>query len=131
MKKGLTRKNKKGFTLIELVVVIAILGILAAILVPLISGFIERANLSADISSARMLYSAGAMDFSTRSDWTVDPMVFSTDGDLQEFVGGTWPDPKSEDLKAGIFKVTVTSGGSVSVTANGLTYNQETSTFGS
>jgi prepilin-type N-terminal cleavage/methylation domain-containing protein len=38
--------NKKGFTLIELIVVIAILGVLAGVLVPMISSYIKDANLS-------------------------------------------------------------------------------------
>lgn len=37
-------KNRKGFTLIELIVVIAILGILAAVLVPQFTGFIGKAE---------------------------------------------------------------------------------------
>ncbi|MDW7658966.1 MAG: prepilin-type N-terminal cleavage/methylation domain-containing protein [Bacillota bacterium] len=61
MKKSLTKKSKKGFTLIELVVVIAILGILAAILIPVISGFIQRANDAADQANARGLFNAASM----------------------------------------------------------------------
>jgi prepilin-type N-terminal cleavage/methylation domain-containing protein len=38
------RKNRKGFTLIELIIVIAILAILAAIAIPTFAGIIERAN---------------------------------------------------------------------------------------
>jgi len=39
-------RNSKGFTLIELIVVIAVLGIFAAILVPSIGNYINKANLS-------------------------------------------------------------------------------------
>ncbi len=44
MSNSLKRKNQKGFTLIELIVVIAILGILAAVLIPQFGGFTKKAD---------------------------------------------------------------------------------------
>ena len=40
--------NKKGFTLTEMIVVIAIIGILAGVLIPTITGYIKKANRSND-----------------------------------------------------------------------------------
>ena len=50
-------KNKKGFTLIELIVVIAILAVLAAILVPSILGYVKEARIAANDANARSIYS--------------------------------------------------------------------------
>ena len=42
------KSKKKAFTLVELVIVIAVIGILAAVLIPTFSGVIERAHVAAD-----------------------------------------------------------------------------------
>ena len=45
--------NKKGFTIVELVIVVAVIAILAAVLIPTFTGIIARANLSADQQAVR------------------------------------------------------------------------------
>ncbi|MBQ8965634.1 type II secretion system protein [Ruminococcus sp.] len=53
--KGNIRDNRKGFTLIELIVVMAIVGILAMILVPSLMGYVRKAERKADIETARLI----------------------------------------------------------------------------
>lgn len=48
-------KNKKGFTLVELIVVLVILAILAALLIPALTGYIDKANKEKVVSETRMV----------------------------------------------------------------------------
>ena len=48
--------NKKGFTIVELVIVIAVIAILAAVMIPTFSGIIEKANQSAALQEADAAY---------------------------------------------------------------------------
>ena len=62
--------TKKGFTIIELVIVIAVIGILAAVLIPTFSGVIEKANESAAMQAARNEYELFLAEHAAEMDGT-------------------------------------------------------------
>lgn len=53
MLRRLKENKKKGFTLVELIVVLVILAILAALLVPALTGYIDKAKNKAIIAETR------------------------------------------------------------------------------
>ena len=89
------RLNKKGFTLIELIVVIAIIAILAVILIPRFTGLIKSANEKAAISDTRNILLA-VQALHTQG----DPSITATE--IQNYTGTTFggtisPDPITSD----------------------------------
>lgn len=63
-----TLKNKKGFTLIEMIVVIAILAILSSILIPSVTGYIDSAEAARDMTNTRTIYTEYALADATNND---------------------------------------------------------------
>ena len=51
-------KNRRGFTLVELIVVLVILSILASLLIPALTGYIDRARRDQVVAETRMLHEA-------------------------------------------------------------------------
>ena len=52
MRKRKNHLNQKGFSLVELIIVIAIMAILVAVMVPVLIKFIEKSNVSSDYQLA-------------------------------------------------------------------------------
>lgn len=59
------KNNNKGFTLVELIVVLVILAILAAILVPALLGYIDRAKGQQIVLNARSAYTAAQAELTS------------------------------------------------------------------
>lgn len=56
------KNNRKGFTIVELVIVIAVIAVLATVLVPTFGNVIEKANKSAAQQEAKNLHTNYVMD---------------------------------------------------------------------
>ncbi len=116
----MTHSNQRGFTLIELVVVIVVLGVLAAFAVPRFMGLDTQARISSVNSLAGTLRSASAMAHSVfLARGNVSPITI--DGQSITFTNG-YPDATSiGSLLAGGTVTTNNQAGAFTATVAGTT----------
>ena len=69
------KNNKKGFTIVELVIVIAVIAILAAVLIPTFSSIIKKAKISNDTVLAKNLTTAIATESVTSKPTSMEEVV--------------------------------------------------------
>lgn len=104
----LFRRNKKGFTLVELVVVIAILGVLAAIAVPRFVNALDDANDATDAANLKALQAAVNLYYLSNSAYPTDlqaQLVGDYIDDIPALTDGT-----AYDYNSGTGVVTIPSG---------------------
>ena len=94
--KKLGKSSKKGFTLVELIVVLVILAVLAAMLVPALTGYIKRARQEKDYQMAATVLTAAQaaatyqMTLAKPDNPIKETTRSSANGDtVQELVGNT------------------------------------------
>jgi prepilin-type N-terminal cleavage/methylation domain-containing protein len=124
------KKNKKGFTLAELLIVVAIIGVLVAISIPIFTGQLEKAREATDLANMRSAYAECSAAVLAEQD-TGKAKISSTDGSASETVSivqkktgwtGTNADAKigSYAVKANeLFKYGVPASVTVKVAADG------------
>lgn len=127
-------KKEEGFSLIELIIVIAILAIIAAIAVPNLLGNIQKANMATDESNAKLIADAIATavasnpslegidipagtSFTTPSgsgDWhpIMTSAIATLNGDIPTLKSNKYGTVKAQ------FKVGLTTGGVITVTGD-------------
>lgn len=87
------KHNQKGFTIVELVIVIAVIAILAAVLIPTFSNIVKKANLSNDQSMIRQMNTTLAIESI--------PDKFDYAGDALQALNGYGFDGKYKPFSAG------------------------------
>ncbi len=125
--------KKKGFTIVELVIVIAVIAILAAVLIPTFSGVIEKAQINSAMQAARNEYTeylagldyAGSEELITKNFYIMSKTyAFQVDanGEFDATPISTSVETNSKVLVDGVMKE-----GTIAITNGDATFTEKSS----
>ena len=124
------KNNKKGFTLAELLIVVAIIAVLTAIAIPVFTSQLEKSREATDIANVRSAYANLVANYITDPESTGGTSIpvsvmqkqanWQTASDaanypLQQLVNGSMTTMNIPAKTSGTYNVTIDSSGSVSV----------------
>ena len=77
----ISKKNKKGFTLMEMLIVVAIIVILIAIMIPTFNGQLEKTREAADAANIRATYAELMVNYLNDGEEQTDSVTLQQTGD--------------------------------------------------
>ncbi len=87
-----TMKNKKGFTLMEMLIVVAVIAILVAVAIPVYNAQMHKARVAADWANLRAYYAELQLDYLTRGAYNAEvPITYPDPGQKQQIDDKTIP----------------------------------------
>ena len=106
------KNNKKGFTLAELLIVVAIIAVLVAIAIPIFTSQLEKSRQAADAANIRSAYAEAMVDA------LEDGSGSATTPAMQHTQSWSWGFASASIGKEPLSSVTATSGTAVTVTVD-------------
>ena len=116
------RKNQKGFSLVELIIVIAIMAVLIGLLAPQYMKFVQRSRVSADMANAVSIADAVNAAIAEAGVGEISSTLSGSAGDSITGISGlsVWPDSKVNSSQADWVVQSTSDDGVTEITLNGI-----------
>lgn len=89
-----------GFTLIELIIVVAIIGVMVSIAIPTIHAYLDRSRVASALVAGRVIQAA-LLSYATTSNYDTYPASIASYGELTELVNENGASLKDTEVEMG------------------------------
>ena len=109
------KKAKFGFTIMEMLIVVAIIAVLVAIAIPTFNGSLHKAKVAADWANLRAFYAEIQLDYMTSGEYNEKVPVDWNTNQNYDWKSVTFLNGDKVEMTAGICAVSFTDGEGYSI----------------